>query len=592
MIKASALLVVLAIGLLVAGVVGSSLLMVYVSIGVCAVAALLLAVGVLSHWSEIFGRRGARPASTQGAWSEPQVHVTAPVLASIQAQAVAAARESGRSGRDEAGVRPDGARPGAARPGGPRPGDARPGGGRVPERPAEVVPSPAEVTGRGDEIPAPGRNDDLWERVEEELGSAAKRDTGALSWPGTVFPPVPPDEPVPAESAAQAPEAGPRGEPRVGASAWIWGSGAKRQPSETADPAWPPPAAAFAEPQAAPKPAAPEPDASGSATPEPAATEPVVPEPAATEPVVPEAVVPEPAAAGSGGPGDTDGPPVSGEMDAEPASGAEVAQDTEVAEGTEAVPDDKAAQDADVAEDAKAVSADDATPDDGVVPDAEASSAAEDQEAAGLALESTSGKPADGDDGPDWIIATSRPAGQEHAAGTPAAQSPAAQEATVEEATVEEAAGEEPVAGDSAAKEPAAQAAAVADPTGGESADPAGGDSADPAGGDSAAPDPAAKEPAAKEPAAKEPAAKAPGPDAPGAPESAAEEPASDGATAKPAPGRVEVTVVPGVARYHRSGCILIRFLGAGDLEIMTRQEAEDAKFAACRACQPDQLED
>ena len=47
MIKASALLVALAIGLLVAGVVASSLLMVYVSIGVCAVAALLLAAGVL-----------------------------------------------------------------------------------------------------------------------------------------------------------------------------------------------------------------------------------------------------------------------------------------------------------------------------------------------------------------------------------------------------------------------------------------------------------------------------------------------------------------------------------------------------------------
>ncbi|MGH3069464.1 MAG: hypothetical protein ACRDMI_12875, partial [Streptosporangiaceae bacterium] len=100
MIKASALLVALAIGLLVAGVAASSLLMVYVSIGVCAIAALLLAVGVLSHWSEIFGRRGARPASTQAAWSEPQVQVTAPVLASIQA--VAAARGSGRPGREEA----------------------------------------------------------------------------------------------------------------------------------------------------------------------------------------------------------------------------------------------------------------------------------------------------------------------------------------------------------------------------------------------------------------------------------------------------------------------------------------------------------
>ena len=47
--------------------------------------------------------------------------------------------------------------------------------------------------------------------------------------------------------------------------------------------------------------------------------------------------------------------------------------------------------------------------------------------------------------------------------------------------------------------------------------------------------------------------------------------------------------MVPGVARYHRSRCILIRFLGADDLEIMTRQEAEEAKFMACRACLPDQ---
>ncbi len=51
------------------------------------------------------------------------------------------------------------------------------------------------------------------------------------------------------------------------------------------------------------------------------------------------------------------------------------------------------------------------------------------------------------------------------------------------------------------------------------------------------------------------------------------------------------MTVVPGVARYHRSECILIRFLGAGDLEIMTRQEAEEAEFVPCRACQPDLLE-
>jgi len=222
-IKASALLVALAIGLLVAGVAGSSLLMVYVSIGVCAAAALVLAAGVLSHWSEIFGRREARPA-TQGAWSEPQVNVTAPVLASIQA--VAAARGSGRPGREEAGLRPDGVRSGEARTAAGqavagRPPGTQPDSRRAPERPAEAAPPPAEVAEWGDEFPAQRRSDDLWQRVEEELGSAAKRDTGALSWPATVFPPIPADVPEPAESAAPAPEAGPPGEPRAGVGAWL-----------------------------------------------------------------------------------------------------------------------------------------------------------------------------------------------------------------------------------------------------------------------------------------------------------------------------------------------------------------------------------
>jgi len=49
-----------------------------------------------------------------------------------------------------------------------------------------------------------------------------------------------------------------------------------------------------------------------------------------------------------------------------------------------------------------------------------------------------------------------------------------------------------------------------------------------------------------------------------------------------------EVTVVPGVARYHRRGCILIRFLSDGDLEITTRREAEAAGSVPCKACQPD----
>jgi hypothetical protein len=49
-----------------------------------------------------------------------------------------------------------------------------------------------------------------------------------------------------------------------------------------------------------------------------------------------------------------------------------------------------------------------------------------------------------------------------------------------------------------------------------------------------------------------------------------------------------EVTVVPGVPRYHRRGCILIRFLSDGDLDTSTRRAAEAAGSVACKACQPD----
>jgi len=48
------------------------------------------------------------------------------------------------------------------------------------------------------------------------------------------------------------------------------------------------------------------------------------------------------------------------------------------------------------------------------------------------------------------------------------------------------------------------------------------------------------------------------------------------------------VVIVPGVARYHRTGCILIRFLGGDDLETLTAQEAKAQGCAPCRACEPD----
>jgi hypothetical protein len=49
-----------------------------------------------------------------------------------------------------------------------------------------------------------------------------------------------------------------------------------------------------------------------------------------------------------------------------------------------------------------------------------------------------------------------------------------------------------------------------------------------------------------------------------------------------------QVTVVPGVPRYHTANCILIRFMGDDDLQKMTVPEATATGCTPCRACQPD----
>ena len=504
MIKTSALLVVLAIGLLVAGVFASSLLMVYVSIGVCAVAALLLAVGVLAHWSEIFGRREPRPSGVQASWPASQVQVSAPVLASAQA-----------TGAQVTGVQVQGAQTAVGQaPGIPAREERRSrrgaAAGRSSARPAEVVTPQVEFA-----VPGPG--DELWERVEEELGSAGKRDTGALSWPATEIP-------VLREPAGGPEEPAPPGASPAGSSAWIWGQGAGWQPPETPDQAWPPPAAAFA----------------GS-------------------PARPERAT------------DADGPEGTG-------------QDVDR-------PDQKTGQPESVAPAGPARAADEAPPE------------SLDDEVAEQAPETPPAKRDTWDERPRWIVsvgdaAPARPLPDRAGSAPPAS-----------ERTAEPSAGQ-PAAGKPEAAEPKAAEPKAAEPgdhdsrgrrpgqSGGSGRAPAGPEPASrepapdvPPAGEPVVNEPAAEESAAKEPAAEEPAAEEPAAEEPAAEESAAGEPADDDPAEKPAPGRIEVTVVPGVARYHRSECILIRFLGGGDLEIMTREEAEEAKFAACRACQPDQLE-
>ena len=549
MIKTSALLVVLAIGLLVAGVLASSLPMVYVSIGVCAIAALLLAAGVLSHWSEIFGRREPRPSRMQPSWSEPQMQVSAPVLAGAQAAGaqVTGAQVTGAQtvAAKTAGAQTAGAQTGTQSRGTAAPEERRSrrgaAAGRSPVPPAEVVTPQAESA-------IPGRGDDLWERVEEELGTAGKRDTGALSWPATEIP-------VLREPAGPPEEAAPPGGPPAGSSAWIWGRGAGWQPPETPDEAWPPPAAAFA----------------GS---------PARPERATTD------------ADGSDGVGqDVDGPDQeTGQPEsaapAGPARAADEAAPESVDEVAEQAPKTAPAKPDTWDERPRwIISVGDAAPARPVPGSAVSAPPASERTTGAAAGQPAAGKPAAGKPAAGKPEAAEPKPAETKAAETkgskPGAAEPEPTTAAVAASAGQDAPAKAPAGPEAASREPALDVPQAEEPTAEESSSAEESAAEDSAAEESAAEDSSAEESAAEESAAEDSAGQG----------SAAGEPAADSPAEKPAPERIEVTVVPGVARYHRSECILIRFLGAGDLDIMTRQEAEEAKFAACRACQPDQIE-
>jgi hypothetical protein len=64
-----------------------------------------------------------------------------------------------------------------------------------------------------------------------------------------------------------------------------------------------------------------------------------------------------------------------------------------------------------------------------------------------------------------------------------------------------------------------------------------------------------------------------------------ADEDAAGPADVKVSSGAREVTVVPGVPRYHDPNCILIRFMPADDVQRMSVPEAEKAGCTPCRAC-------
>lgn len=566
MIRFSALLVALAIGLLVAGVAASNLPLVYVSIAVCAVAALLLAAGVLRHWSEIFGTATKRPASPFAAsqrvpspapagWTRQTGQVGIPGLAGFRADA-----GTGDAGAGSVARKPE---PAAAS------GEYQPAW-----RPAEAEPEPAPAE---PSYAAPA--DDLWDRVNEELESAGKRDSGRLSWPAGDFS-IPSGMSLPPEPPEHERLAGPG--PSAGSD--LWQPAAGWQPPTTPQGNWPfaPPAEpasagsarrddgwasdrdsdqdsdrdSAAEPTDRDEPTqgargwdAPSradrdrddrdrddraPDETGPADEDAAPRWTIQPQPApgtastvvSTPPVVTPAGAPEPSQAAEPG---KSGP---GAAPAEPARTGKSAT-AETAEPAEATKPAAAAEAAKPAEPVKAAST--------VKP-------AEPAESGAAAKPAAPAEPVD--------VAEAGSAGQPATAGKRAGDSKPAT---------------------SGAPDSAATQVGATQVTAPPKVDPA---KAEPAQADAARTGPATAG-AAKAGTGQREAGQ----------DTASDSPEKPAKPAKPA-GPAQVTVVPGVARYHRGECILIRFLGEDDLEIMPKQQAVAAGLTACRACQPDQLPD
>ncbi|MBO0815565.1 MAG: hypothetical protein J2P30_10555, partial [Actinobacteria bacterium] len=79
MIRSSALLTVVAMAVLVAGVAAANLGLIYLSIAVSVLAAITLAVGVLLRRRELFGKAEAAPRSAQPGWATAETANAVPV---------------------------------------------------------------------------------------------------------------------------------------------------------------------------------------------------------------------------------------------------------------------------------------------------------------------------------------------------------------------------------------------------------------------------------------------------------------------------------------------------------------------------------
>jgi hypothetical protein len=510
-IRSGALLITAALALLVAGVVASSLELVYVSIGISILAAIALTTGVVLRRGELFGRAWPERQGGPADWPAADVTGVPPLvggrkrtadggrgtgdLASVPQPATAAASEA-RPGRrrDSGGSGPAKGGPGGAR----RTGDHSAGRAAGAGRPAKSRsngreaagggPAGAELTdgglgwprGADREEAAPARRDRdraaaSWDERDaaplepdrKQAVSGRDRDQPAASWEDrAAAPPRPPGFRVP--PFGDRPAVAPADQPgRVGEEA---ADGGRHDPARPAWPATAGPRAMGTGPAAKSPPAGPR-----DGGPEPGGgfrlAEPVAPEEQPT-PVFPES-------------------PESGQDRGEPAS-------------TAGSPAHR-----------------------------------------GLFEPLVTGKPPPLEMEPE-------PAGD--AAGLGPAERAGGAEHAGETSPAGKAGGADETSG-------ADQASAT--------------DMGQDAGAGASSTQPGGLKPPPADGRDEEPG----GPGEPGADE-------AEGSAAAPLDG--QVTIVPGISRYHRRQCILIRFLSDGDLETMTREAAQAAGSVPCKACQPD----
>ena len=553
MIRFSAALVAVAIGVLIGGIATSKLLLVYIAIVVSAVALVALAIGVVLKRKELFGEGQVLPAGAgagpvlqaRAAESQDQVPASAHVAPPPPFQGAAGGHAAVFGGTASAASSP--AAPPSAAAG---PSAASPSAGRTATagqgRSADPVPPWNTPAARG---PWSSSTPDwMHSGPDERLAGAAGSPSGRApsAWQDTT----------------------PAGTP--GGRAGGWGvpdaDRSDRQAAEKAPRSWatpsPPSVSSVSSDTPAVKPGA----GSGSATPswfDRLGSQEGADAPAAVPPSVPASATDwswsRRDSNASGGP---IVPEAAEGTSASPTVAAPVMSSDTVSGGT--LSGETASGDTDEDDDwpTRYSWLDDDTDESG---EAGATAATDVADLVGAGLESKS--PVAGDTEGDTAGDTAGDAGLEDgtavAASAPGTPSSAAETA---DAATPDAAASDRAASDRADAAERSGADIIAFPGQGAS------------GGLSQATDPGTHDgPAGEAGADHETAA---------AGEAGSEPPAT--AEGGAAPGAGLVTVVPGVPRYHRTDCVLIRFMPEGDVQLLSVTAAKDAGCTPCAACQPE----